>query len=89
MRALTVEKKDGWIQEGRSLAEAVKVLNALMERMYNLKSVKEMLAREQKEREAEAAAKQAEAAARDKEFAAAAEAEAAKKAQVSYFFILS
>ena len=89
MRALTVEKKDGWIQEGRSLAEAVKVLNDLMERMYNLKSVKEMLAREQKEREAEAAAKQAEAAAREKEFAAAAEAEAAKKAQVSYFFILS
>ena len=41
---LKVDKKDGWIQEGRSLAEAVKVLNGLMERTNDLESVKEMVA---------------------------------------------
>ena len=51
MRALTVGKKDGWVQEGRSLAEAVKVLDDLMERMNNLESVKEKVAREKKVRE--------------------------------------
>ena len=60
-KELKVEKKDGWIQEGRSLTEAVKVLNGLVDRMNNLKSVKEKVAREQKEREA---AKEADAATR-------------------------
>jgi DNA repair exonuclease SbcCD ATPase subunit len=43
-RELKIEKKDGFIQEGRSLTEAVKVLNSLMERMDDLESVKEMAA---------------------------------------------
>ena len=60
-KELKVEKKDGWIQEGRSLTEAVKVLNGLVDRMNNLKSVKEKVAREQKEREA---TKEADAATR-------------------------
>ena len=50
-KELKVGKEDGWIQEGRSLAEAVKVSNGLMERMNNLKSVKEKVAREKKVRE--------------------------------------
>jgi len=43
-KELKIEKKDGFIQEGRSLTEAVKVLNGLMERTNDLESVKEMVA---------------------------------------------